>query len=212
MGTCWPGLPTRSQLSQLECQPNRDSDQLGQHQQHLSHPNQCRPGQEQQHQCQNSCHSDLYRLGHSLPAQCQQSQTPPSQQVRREIKSSEIMLEATRSCSLAGLYFCLLIISAVDLTSSSIFCWAFLPLLLFGCLLIFRFLISSQPKPAAMKGHKKRGRLKTGTTVAYDSAGASVNEVLGNDFQVTLDASASSYNLWIADGYVRLRVLCWQRG
>ncbi len=54
-----------------------------------------------------------------------------------------------------------------------------------------------------MKRHRKRGRLKTGTTVAavaYDSAGASVNEALGND--TTRNASASPCNLWIANGYV----------
>ncbi len=40
--------------------------------------------------------------------------------------------------------------------------------------------------------------------MAYDSAGASVKEALGNDS--TLDASACSYNLWIADGYVALLI------
>jgi hypothetical protein len=45
---------------------------------------------------------------------------------------------------------------------------------------------------------------KTGTPVAYDSAGASGNKALGND--TTLDASASPYNLGNANGYVTFLV------
>ena len=86
------------------------------------------------------------------------------------------MLDAT-SCSLAGLCFCLLAISAAALTSSTIFCCIFqvLPLLLFGCPLFPRFLFPSQAKPVAVKRHRKRGRLKT-DTVANDNIGASGQE------------------------------------
>jgi hypothetical protein len=36
-------------------------------------------------------------------------------------------------------------------------------------------------KPVAVKRHMESGRLKTGTAVGYDSAGASINEAVGND-------------------------------
>ena len=98
------------------------------------------------------------------------------------------MLDAT-SCSLAGLCFCLLAISAAALTSSTIFCCIFqvLPLLLFGCPLFARFKFPSQAKPVAVKRHRKRGRLKT-DTVANDNIGASGQEALATD--TTLDAFA----------------------
>ena len=108
------------------------------------------------------------------------------------------MLEGTTSCSLAGLCLCLLAVSASDLTSSAIFCCTFLPLLLFGCPLFARFLIPSQIKPVAAKRHRKRGRLKTDTTVAYDSTGISLNGALANGS--TLEVLASPFKLWIADG------------
>ena len=104
------------------------------------------------------------------------------------------MLEATTSCSLAGLCFCLLAISAVDLTSSTIFCCTFLPLLLFGCPLFARFLIPSQVKPVAVKRHRKRGRLKTDTTVAYECTRGSVKGAFAND--TARDASASPFKLF----------------
>jgi len=103
------------------------------------------------------------------------------------------MLEATTSCSLAGLCFCLLAISAVDLTSSTIFCCTFLPLLLFGCPLFARFLIPSQVKPVAVKRHRKRGRLKTDTTVAYECTRGSVKGAFAND--IARDVSASPFKL-----------------
>jgi hypothetical protein len=74
------------------------------------------------------------------------------------------MLEATR-CSLAGLCLCLLAISASALPSSTVFCCASLPLLLYGYPLFARFLIPSQAKPVAVKRHRKRVRLKTDTLV-----------------------------------------------
>ena len=101
------------------------------------------------------------------------------------------MLEATR-CSLAGLCFCLLAISAAALPST-IFCCTFLPLLLFGCPLLARFLIPSQAKPVAVKRHRKRVRLKR-DTVANDSMGVSVQEALASD--TTRDAFAFHAELW----------------
>jgi hypothetical protein len=92
-----------------------------------------------------------------------------SQLALPETKSGGMMLEATASCSHAGLCFCLLSISAVDRTSSTIFFCMFLRLLLFGCPLFARFLIPSQVKPVTVKRQRKRGRLKPDTTVAYDS-------------------------------------------
>ncbi len=96
------------------------------------------------------------------------------------------MLEALR-CSLAGLCFCLLVISAAALSSSSIFRCTFLPLPLFGCPLSARFFIPSQAKPVAVKRHRRRVRLKT-DTVANDSIGASGQKALATD--TTLDTFA----------------------
>ena len=116
------------------------------------------------------------------------------------IYHGEGMLEATRSCSLAGLCFCLLAISAATLTSSTIFCCTFLPLLLLGCSLSARFLFPSKTKPVAGKRYKKRGRLKT-DTVTNNSLGASLIEGLAHDIT---DAFASSQHSWIANGSAAL--------
>ena len=89
------------------------------------------------------------------------------------------MLDATR-CSLAGLFLCLLAISAAALPSFTVFCFAFLPLMLFGCLLFARLIIPSQAKPVAVKRHRKRVRLKT-DTVANDSIGTSDQEALASN-------------------------------
>jgi hypothetical protein len=134
----------------------------------VRYPKKCQQAQASQHQCQAEGHPDLYKPGQLLPAQCHQGAIPPSQRARPETKSGGIMLEATISCSLAGLCSCLLAISAVDLTPSTIFCCTFLPLLLFGCPLFDRFLISSQVKSIAVKRHRKCGRLKMDTAVAYE--------------------------------------------
>jgi hypothetical protein len=85
------------------------------------------------------------------------------------------MLEAT-SCSIAGLCFCLLAISAAALPST-FFCRSFLPLLLFGGTLFSRFFIPPHAKPVAVKRHRKRGRLKTETAVNA-SIGTLVKEAL----------------------------------
>ena len=102
------------------------------------------------------------------------------------------MLDATR-CSLAGLCFCLLAISAAALPSSTIFCCTFLPLLLVGCPLFARFLFPSQAKPVAVKRHRKRGRLKT-DTVANGSMGDSVQEAQATD--ITRDTFVFHAELW----------------
>jgi hypothetical protein len=102
------------------------------------------------------------------------------------------MLVVTEA-SLVGLCFCLLAFSAAAPPSSTIFCCTFLPLLLFGCPLIARFLIPSQAKPVAVKRHRKRVRLKT-DTVVNDRIGASVREALAN--YTTRDAFAFPAELW----------------
>ena len=131
-----PGRP-RCQSSQ--CQ--QDQSQLGRHQPTPGHASQ---EQFQSGQCQQ------FELG-QIRLAAQLGSNPPSQQARPETKSGESMLEATRSCSLAGLCFCLLAISAATLTSFTIFCCTFLPLLLLGCSLSARFLFPSQTKPVAGK-------------------------------------------------------------
>ena len=105
------------------------------------------------------------------------------------------MLEATR-CSLAGLCLCLVAISASALPSSTVFCCASLPLLLYGYPLFARFLSPSQAKPVAVKRHRKRVRLKT-DTVVNDRIGASVREALAN--YTTRDAFAFPAELWNSD-------------
>jgi hypothetical protein len=106
------------------------------------------------------------------------------------------MLDATR-CSLAGLCLCLLAISAAAVPSSTVFCCAFLPLLLFGYPLFARLIIPSQAKPVAVKRHRKRVRLKT-DTVANDSIGASVPEALASN---TTKAFTFQTDLWNAGIY-----------
>jgi hypothetical protein len=106
------------------------------------------------------------------------------------------MLDATR-CSLAGLCLCLLAISAAAFPSSTVFCCAFLSLLLFGCPLFARLIIPSQAKPVAVKRHRRRVLLKT-DTVANDSIGASVPEALASN---STKAFTFQADLWNAGVY-----------
>jgi hypothetical protein len=105
--------------------------QLGRHQPTPGHASQ---GQFQSGQCQQ------FELG-QIRLGAQLGSNPPSQQARPETKSGESMLEATRSCSLAGLCFCLLAISAASACHSYIF-YNFL-LYLFATLTTWMFVICS---------------------------------------------------------------------
>ena len=126
------------------------------------------PASQSQSDPSQQIHSDQFR-----PARCQQRRNPPSQRALPGAESATMLV--VTEASLVGLCFCLLAFSAAAPPSSTIFCCTFLPLLLFGCPLIARFLIPSQAKPVAVKRHRKRVRLKT-DRVANDSIGTSVQE------------------------------------
>ncbi len=128
------------------------------------------------------------------------------------------MLDATSRCSLAGLCFCLLAISAAALTSSTTHKLALLKsqkrqgscevgrdiiyhvllllsaTLAIGCPLFSRLLIPSQAKPVTVKRHRRRGRLRP-DTVANDSVGDSVHGALVTD--TTLEFFAFSAKFFI---------------
>jgi hypothetical protein len=83
-------------------------------------------------------------------------------------------------------------------TSSTMFCCCFLPLLLFRCpfKLFARLLIISQAKPVVLKLHRRLRRLRP-DPVANNSVEASKQRVLA--CYITLDAG-SFQRKWISDG------------